>query len=522
MSQLRIAPTISGAVALGAYEGGALAALLVAVQELQALDQGSVRIDAIGGASAGCMTAMLVAKTLVAGLDPVDVMYRTWVEAASLDNLKTSSGNGPLTMDNLMASLKAVIATPGNAKRAQQAPVTVRGIICSLRGFDYEIKGVSQDNEQERHIDAVTFIDWSTFTFKADGTIDPPTDWLSTGGPVEIALASGSNAMGFPPRPLDRSGEPWARYEAELVQNLGDLPEGTRTLWFTDGGTLDNEPLGHTLDITNQLDNDEPPEGLVRLHLLIHPSPAPPLSGGAWAKTTTSADPSWDQTLFRAANMIRTQSLYDDLNKVAKTNSRIRWTNDLHKTLTALVDKLDEGAKAEWLAELSDFAAKVRADKGALGRSSTKVDVAATLEDAIDLALGEATGFRSKQAVEVDVVSPLILGRPEPVDELLAGDFLFAFGGFLDIRLRKSDFGLGYDSMRKWLGDNLGRLTGTNVDAVLSAVDDAKRTDCEFDPKAGSRPWDHVTGWEKLEAIGVAGHVAQVAVSGAFRPGNPA
>lgn len=226
--------------------------------------------------------------------------------------------------------------------------------------------------------------------------------------------------------------------------------------------------------------------------------------------------------MFRAANMIRTQSLYDDLNKVAKTNSRIRWTNDLHKTLTALVDKLDEGAKAEWLAELSDFAAKVRADKGALGRSSTKVDVAATLEDAIDLALGEATGFRSKQAVEVDVVSPLILGRPEPVDELLAGDFLFAFGGFLDIRLRKSDFGLGYDSMRKWLGDNLGRLTGTNVDAVLSAVDDAKRTDCEFDPKAGSRPWDHVTGWEKLEAIGVAGHVAQVAVSGAFRPGNPA
>jgi Patatin-like phospholipase len=519
MGQLRIAPTISGAVALGAYEGGALAALLVAVQELQSVEPEAIRIDAIGGASAGCMTAMLVAKTLVAGLDPVDVMYRTWVDAASLDNLKTSSGNGPLTMDNLMASLKAVIGTPGNAKRAQQAPVTVRGIICSLRGFDYEIKGVSQDTEQERHIDAVTFIDWSTFTFKADG---PPTDWLSTGGPVEIALASGSNAMGFPPRPLDRSGEPWARYEAELVQNLGDLPEGTKTLWFTDGGTLDNEPLGHTLDITNQLDSDEPlPEGGVRLHLLIHPSPAPPLGGGAWAKTTTSADPSWDQTLFRAAALIRTQSLYDDLNKVAKTNSRIRWTSELRTTLSALVDRLDEGAKAEWQTELSTFIAKVRADKGALGRSSAKVDVAATLEDAIDLALGEATGFRSKQAVEVDVVSPLILGRPEPVEDLLAGDFLFAFGGFLDIRLRKSDFGLGYDSMRKWLGDNLGRLTGSNVDAVLSAVDSAKRADCQFDPEAGSKPWDRVTAWEKLEAIGVASHVAQVAVSGAFRSGKP-
>jgi hypothetical protein len=63
--------------------------------------------------------------------------------------------------------------------------------------------------------------------------------------------------------------------------------------------------------------------------------------------------PSWDKTLFRAADMIRTQSLYDDLNKVAMTNSRIRWTNELHTTLSALVDKLDEGAETEWLTELS-------------------------------------------------------------------------------------------------------------------------------------------------------------------------
>jgi hypothetical protein len=523
VGQLRIAPTIAGAIALGAYEGGALAALLVAVQELQARDQKAVRIDAIGGASAGCMTAMVVAKTLVAGLDPVDVMYRTWVEAAALDNLKTSSSNGPLTMDRLMAKVEAVIATPGNANRAQEAPVTVRGIICCLRGFDYEIKGVSQDNQQERHIDAVTFLDWSTFTFRADGTIDPPIEWLSSGGPVEVALASGSNALGFPPRALDRSGEPWARYQAELVQNLGDLPDATKTLWFTDGGTLDNEPLGHTLDLTNKLDTDDPlPDGGIRLHLLIHPSPVPPLTGDAWAKTTTSADPSWDQTLVRVAEMIQTQSLYDDLNRIAKTNSRIRWTRDLHAILSRLTGQLDEGSKAEWKTALSDFAAKVRGDKGGLGRSSTDVGVAATLEGAIDLALGEATGFRSKQAVEVDVVSPLILGRPEPVEDLLAGDFLFAFGGFLDIRLRKSDFGLGYDSMRKWLGDNLGRLTGINVDEILIAVDNAKRPDCQFDPEAGSRPWDRVTGWEKFQAVGVASHVAQVAVAGAFRSGKPA
>ena len=54
--RLRIALTISGAVALGAYEGGALAALLCAIRGLCQGDDPAVRIDAIGGSSAGSIT----------------------------------------------------------------------------------------------------------------------------------------------------------------------------------------------------------------------------------------------------------------------------------------------------------------------------------------------------------------------------------------------------------------------------------------------------------------------------------
>ncbi len=515
MTQLRIAPTISGAISLGAYEGGALAALLVAVQALQAKDQNAIRIDAIGGASAGCMTGVMVAKILSAGLDPVATMYQTWVEAASLDNLKTSTGEGPLTMDNLIGTLKSIIALPIDAKKAQIASIKVRGIICCLRGFDYEIRGVSQDEEQERHIDAVTFIDWSTFTFHSDGTIDPPgTKWLDPGGPVEIALASGSNAMGFPPRAVDRSGEPWTRYQAERAQNL---PANTRTLWFTDGGTLDNEPLGHTLDLTNDLDltgADKLPSDGIRLHLLIHPHPAPPESGDAWAQAPPGSGPSWDATLVRAGKLIATQSLYDDLNRVAKSNSRIRWTTQLGSVLTDLLHQLDQPTQDKWKAAFSDFVSKVRNDKDQLGRSSGAGDVIDKLDDAIDAALGEASGFGRKQAVEVDVVSPLILGRPEPVADLLAGDFLFAFGGFMDIRLRQSDFALGYMSMQKWLADNLGRLTGLDVADVLAAVDAAKHPGCTFDPVAASTPWSRVTVWERIQAMAVAAHFAKIAIEG--------
>ena len=74
MSCSSIAFTISGAISLGAFEGGALAALLVAVQRIQTDDPNIVRIDAIGGASAGSIAGLLAARTLLAGLDPVRVV----------------------------------------------------------------------------------------------------------------------------------------------------------------------------------------------------------------------------------------------------------------------------------------------------------------------------------------------------------------------------------------------------------------------------------------------------------------
>ena len=44
----------------------------------------------------------------------------------------------------------------------------------------------------------------------------------------------------------------------------------SRQLWYTDGGTLDNEPLGRALDLVAEAqDSDQ----VSRLHVLIHPHP---------------------------------------------------------------------------------------------------------------------------------------------------------------------------------------------------------------------------------------------------------
>ena len=56
-------------MSLEAFEGGVLAALLLCLQVLG--PNSPVRIDAVGGASAVSITALLTARTLLAGLNPM-------------------------------------------------------------------------------------------------------------------------------------------------------------------------------------------------------------------------------------------------------------------------------------------------------------------------------------------------------------------------------------------------------------------------------------------------------------------
>src|SRR5271157_4605710 len=109
MGRLRLALTLPGAVSLGAYEGGALAALLVAVQQLE----GAVVIDAIASASAGSMTGLLAARSLAWGADPVDIMKRAWVELDDLKDMSTHEIASPLSAASLLVMAEQVLGKNG-------------------------------------------------------------------------------------------------------------------------------------------------------------------------------------------------------------------------------------------------------------------------------------------------------------------------------------------------------------------------------------------------------------------------
>jgi hypothetical protein len=375
---------------------------------------------------------------------------------------------------------KDLLNPPSDSKRlkAQNHDIQVAMALASLRGLEYKFGRLHGEP-----VDASTYLDWKTFRFtpRADDVEFVSPEGLSA---VDFALASSANALGFPPRRIDRPGDE-PTYVANGIVNFP--PEGR--FWYTDGGTINNEPLGQSFDLSNDVDDRDPlGDDEQRLHILVHPHPTSPPGPNDPHWASASVKPAWTMTVARAFKLQTTQSVFTDLRHAEKTNSRLEWTSrlaellstklpDTHDTrdaLTAFIDKVG-GEKAALEARVADA---VDADP-VIGLASSGTSV----KDLLERALGLASGLGGKRPVAVEVVSPITLpeahqpipetGRLPTAESLLAGEFLFHFGGFLDERLRLSDFGLGYRSMRAWLDGGLVRngLDKHAANHALSAVD---------------------------------------------------
>ena len=470
MSQLRVSLTISGAVSLGAYEGGALTALLYAVRELTAGEDPPLRLDVISGASAGSITGLLTARTLLQGQDPETVMAAAWVTDDSIGDLLAHGTQAPLSID-AMRQMGISLLDQGQGKSSphrQTAGIRLSYTLACLRGFEYQLPRLGRSP-----VPAAAFIDTYDHVLSPDA---PLTSLTGPRGdcPLDAVLASGANEMGFPPYLLSRAQQ-WPIYQEEGIDNLPPGPN--RSFWFSDGGTLDNEPLGRTLDLANEADADGLPSR--RLHLLIHPHPAAAIHDLSWAKP--DVQPTFAQTAVRGLNLQRSQSIYDDLKRLEKTNTHIAWIDRLGDGLGPVLDQLPAETKEAVTSALRDAIADMAREADVLrGQRSGAVNEGAPgsgPEPAGDSGPGEllsralrmASGLAGKQAARVDVISPLLL-LPESgatsIDQILSGEVLFHFGGFLDEKMRRNDFDLGYRSTLKWLED--GGLTDAGLTAELN------------------------------------------------------
>ncbi|MCZ2857304.1 patatin-like phospholipase family protein [Blastococcus sp. VKM Ac-2987] len=453
---VRIALTISSGASLGAYEAGATAGLVVALQRLNERDArdgrpASVVLDAIGGTSAGAMVGLLAGRCLLAGLDPVAVLHEGWVRRASLRRLTRGRSDAPLTMAGIHEDTVALLEPRDRwGRRAhrvadatrQRRPVEFTVGLGNLQGLTSRIDGTAGGPVHS----GLSHVDRADFTLRPDDDRDRYV-CPERSSPLDAAIASMSHPALFDPRPLDRRPDEQG-YRRAGVENF----PGSGHFWYADGGTLVRHPLGATLDAARRSDRrawaGEPGPGdgpaPHRVHVLVHPHTAPPGDDGRW--TDPDRRPAWSDTFVRMVTTLPVESLYADLRGIEAVNARL---HRLDEVAGALASRLDADAVRE------------------LRRT-----------------LREAGGVGSRVPVTTEVVSPLrLLQQPggerppagqERVPDLLAGEFLLRFGGFGGRAFRHSDFVLGWQSLQAWLPDALARagLPEAAVAAAVAAVDE--------------------------------------------------
>jgi len=438
LPQLRIALSLPGEASLGSFQAGAVCALLVALQRINEDDGDAARIDVVTGASSGSLTAVLAARALLGGQDPVGSLRRAWVTEPSLDALRGRDGRAPLTLDRARQVAREELARPpADPAGAQRTGVTVELALAGLRGFNYEVPRRQGGRHGRRRppLQATSYLDWWRHRFGPDDDVGFGPAWA---GAVDAAVASASHPAAFSPAVLDR--QPWR--DVYLKHGVENLPHDL-DLWYADGGLVDREPLGRCLALARTADRDEPGE-IARVLLLVEPDVdvAPGRDSPAWAGGETP--PSWTATLSRALRLVVSHSLYEDLRRVEKTNNRIEWTASLAADLAALLED-DERTRTALTRRLEAMAQDTRPWRRATDdeRDAEPDPAALSLEQLVARALGTAAGLASKIPVDVEVVTAQ---RSE-----LAGDSLFQFGGFLAERLRAQDFLVGYSNMAAWM-----------------------------------------------------------------------
>lgn len=442
-ADLRVSLSLSGGASLGAFQAGAVAALLVGFN--RAREEGSdVRVDAIGGASAGSLVGLLAAYSLLEGADGPRLLSRAWVEEVDLPMLQEGEAEGPLSLDGVRDRFPGLLEhAERDPERAQEGPLTLFVQLTGLRGLTYEIPGV----RSERPAQASTFADWARFELERHGgaaqIVEP--DGAS---PLDFVIASASHPGAFPPRLLDRSAE------RETYENRGivDFPEGGK-LWYSDGGLVQSEPLGRVIAAANDREGDER-DGATHLNLCIDARSEAPEGADRWADP--DADSGWIEGLARALEVFPAQALYEDMRRVARDNDRIRRVDEIVERFGADLD--DESTEE-------------------LRRSVEGV-----------------AGVAGKRPVEIDLISPLVMASEsgESVAELLAGEHMGDFSGFLDEELRRSDFTLGYECSLIWAREALPTfdLDQGVVARSIESIEESRLHDWDTVRRGSAEPGD--------------------------------
>ena len=467
----KLAITIAGAVSLGSYESGVLFEVLDAIDQHNrnpdTTPDSRIVVDVLTGASAGGMTAIILAQKLLfnAGefAGPYDnPLYNTWVKRISLAGLQATQKDEPALHSLFSSDLIEAISretllsrystTPPAAAQRHAATgdsIRVGVAVTNLNGVAY--------GYQVAPAGKFTYIDYGDqFTRNAQAaTCDNAEFWEPL---RQAAVASGAFPIAFRAKDLQRSakGEP----DDYAAENLEPWAHDPATFTYSDGGILQNQPLGIAKNLVDLIDQHQNQDE--RFYLFVAPHANDPGANDDFHE----ANADYVHMIKRLLGVVMGQSGFQDWITALGVNKRIALLDEraaglkdailggeiavpaLATTATSLLRLFFPGgthmppgaAQPETLgAAQARIAAQYASEMTALSATPGQAEA---FRDAV-LAFESAAGLGARDFMTIYGVTA--------TDTELASSGLEAFLGFFDQKFRDHDYDVGRAHARQVL-----------------------------------------------------------------------
>ncbi|MBW4466518.1 MAG: patatin-like phospholipase family protein [Pegethrix bostrychoides GSE-TBD4-15B] len=471
----KLAITISGAVSLGSYEAGVLYEMIEAIAQHNGhpdtAPNQQIEIDVITGASAGAMTACILAQKLMFEAEALrqpyaNALYKPWVEDVDITRLLNlrpdEDPNFSILSSDQIAEIgaryvlqryAAGLPTPRQRHPASAASIRLGIAMSNLNGVDYAVEitdfpdVMNPDSRARRMFTYTRHQDF--LTHEVTDSDDSAQVWR---GLEKAARSSGAFPFAFRPLQIERQG-------SDPSYDRSVLSPGSYSFVYTDGGVFENEPLGLAKDLVDQIDVNHQ-DHHSRFYLYVSP--------GAKSSTANpdirAENATYLKTGAALASAIFTQARFQNWVTTSKVNQKIRQFEQQSKELSDILLKSPQlqasfsqvgdsllavlypaESPVEQRYQMSTDRDRLRQqfteeyDRLVYGLTQTALPIGgeAVAESWLKLvqALEKVQNLGSKDVMTVYAITS---------DDLeLAGEQLFAFGGFLDQSFRDFDYNLG-------------------------------------------------------------------------------
>lgn len=473
MSQ-KLAIAISGAVSLGSFESGVMYEVVEAIaqhnQHPETTEAQKIIIDVVTGASAGAMTAAILAQKLLFEADQLrspyqNDIYRAWVEDADIRTLLQSENDDNPDMAILSSGFVKQVGnkyllgrySSPSPPSAQRHPAVADKIylgiaLSNLNGFDFKINltniqgQLNVEDAQKNFFTYTRHKDCYISQIQGNQQDDNHNLWELI---KQIAIASGSFPFAFQVQEIARISSDSAYKGSEFYTEPEPGKEpNKKSFAYTDGGIFENEPLGMAISLAGMLDKS-PGDDEKRFFLYVAPGPKSSVAN----KDFTAAQATYVNTARALAGSVFTQSRFQDWIQVSKNNQLVK---DFDKQAWFLKDLLEE--RPEKYLEFEQVAEKLlqtlykdKEQQKEVDNKRLKQQFKEEYQELANLKEhGEAVAVSWLKAVQV-LEKAANLGSKELLvvyaitakDGEIAGERLSAFGGFFDKEFRKYDYYVG-------------------------------------------------------------------------------